>query len=285
LNKSLRFSDRIGVTETPALLLLDTISPELHASLWNCIYARLSSYREGIGWERLAVATARGFKKMPVDDLPIRSYQKKDWLRKYYDSLQWYEVYNFIEFAVWHTSSSTPSLDSSLLQAFNAVLERERSGYRFIEDVLTPIAEASELAEVQGAMRATAAGPLAGAHAHLSAAVALFSQRPEPDYRNATKEAISAIESIARLLGKENAQGLAGALGELNKKAPIHRSLYQAFCSLYGYASNEHGIRHAILDDGERVGFDEAKYMIVSCSAFMNYLISKADAAGLLAGK
>ena len=30
------------------------------------------------------------------------------------------------------------------------------------------------------------------------------------------------------------------------------------------------------------IGFDEAKYMIVACSAFVNFLISKASAAGLL---
>jgi len=50
---------------------------------------------------------------------------------------------------------------------------------------------------------------------------------------------------------------------------------------LYGYTSDEDGIRHAILNDPE-LGFAEAKFMVVSCSAFVNYLIAKGEAGGLL---
>lgn len=43
----------------------------------------------------------------------------------------------------------------------------------------------------------------------------------------------------------------------------------------------EDGIRHAILEE-PNVGFHEAKFMLVACSAFVNFLISKAEAASLL---
>ncbi len=39
---------------------------------------------------------------------------------------------------------------------------------------------------------------------------------------------------------------------------------------LYGYSSDEDGIRHAILEEKE-IGFDEAKFMLVACSGFVNY--------------
>ena len=67
----------------------------------------------------------------------------------------------------------------------------------------------------------------------------------------------------------------------MSKKTELHGTLKSAFKQLYGYTSDEDGIRHAILED-KKVGFDEAKYMIVACSAFVNFLISKAEAAGLL---
>jgi hypothetical protein len=95
------------------------------------------------------------------------------------------------------------------------------------------------------------------------------------------KESISAVESVARVLGKEDSQGLASALDELSKKTNVHGALRAGFVKLYGYTSDEDGIRHAILDE-PNVGSDEAKYMIVSCSAFVNYLISKAQSADLL---
>jgi hypothetical protein len=61
----------------------------------------------------------------------------------------------------------------------------------------------------------------------------------------------------------------------------MHGALKSAFNKLYGYTSDEDGIRHAILEESN-VGFDEAKYMIVVCSAFVNYLTAKASAHGLL---
>jgi hypothetical protein len=48
--------------------------------------------------------------------------------------------------------------------------------------------------------------------------------------------------------------------------------------------SDESGIRHALLHE-PNIGFIEAKYMIVSCSAFVDYLIQKADQSGLLGEK
>ena len=135
--------------------------------------------------------------------------------------------------------------------------------------------------EISGAIEKTSRIGLDGAHHHLQTALSLLAKKPEPDYRNSIKESISAVESVARVLGKESSKGLSDALDELSKKANIHGALRAGFNSLYGYTSDKDGIRHALLDEPS-VGFDDAKYMVVSCSAFVNYLISKAETAGLL---
>lgn len=46
-----------------------------------------------------------------------------------------------------------------------------------------------------------------------------------------------------------------------------------AFEKLYGYTSDANGIRHAGNIGGNSSTFEEAKFMLVSCSAFINYLI------------
>ena len=147
--------------------------------------------------------------------------------------------------------------------------------------VLAPISNPAETGEISGAIDATAKAGLDGAHEHLRAALKLLGKKPEPDYRNSIKEAISAVESISKQLSGSGAQGLLGALDELSKHVDIHGALKAGFIKLYGYTSDESGIRHAILDQ-PTVGFDEAKYMIVSCSAFVNYLIAKAQQSKLL---
>jgi hypothetical protein len=58
----------------------------------------------------------------------------------------------------------------------------------------------------------------------------------------------------------------------LARKHPLHPALEAAFTKLYGYTSDAKGIRHALLDDDEVVTFEEAKFMLVACSAFINYV-------------
>ena len=70
-------------------------------------------------------------------------------------------------------------------------------------------------------------------------------------------------------------------MNALAEKAEIHGALKAGFSKLYGFTSDEDGIRHAILDQ-PTVGFTEAKFMIVACSAFVHYLILKSEEAGLL---
>lgn len=54
----------------------------------------------------------------------------------------------------------------------------------------------------------------------------------------------------------------------------IHAGLKSAFNMLYGYTSDANGIRHAGDIGGPSSTFEEAKFMLVSCSAFVNYLIA-----------
>ena len=102
-----------------------------------------------------------------------------------------------------------------------------------------------------------------------------MAEKPEPDYRNAIKEAISAVESIVKVMTGSEAGGLSGPLEDLERKLGFHGALKAGFKNLYGYTSDEDGIRHAILQQS-KVGFAEANFMIVACSAFVNYLIAKA---------
>jgi hypothetical protein len=48
---------------------------------------------------------------------------------------------------------------------------------------------------------------------------------------------------------------------------------------MYGYTSDAEGIRHALMDE-PTLESEDAKFMLVSCSAFVNYLRSKAARAG-----
>jgi hypothetical protein len=87
---------------------------------------------------------------------------------------------------------------------------------------------------------------------------------------------------LARLL-EPSATTLNPALDKLAKAGHVHPALKAGLSKLYGYTSDEPGIRHPLLEDGDaKVDETDALFMISACSAFVSYLISKARTAGLL---
>lgn len=280
---SKRFSERLGIRAPSKLLQLDGMSDELRNSLWNVIHQAVDhSYADN--WVSLSRASAFHFFKKPLDEVSTNNIFAMRSIKSTFMALDWASAYDYVEFLGANIEGlvSRVILNEHEFQTLvNHVLELEFSGYRFIDDRLAPITTETEMTAVAEALSTSASSDMHGAYKHLDAAVGFLSKRPSPDYRNSIKESISAVESVARLLGREDSSGLSNALKELAKKAPIHKSLQAGFSSLYGYTSDEDGIRHAILRDGD-VGFEEAKYMLVSCSAFVNYLLVKARAAGLL---
>jgi hypothetical protein len=279
-----RFSDRIGVTQRRTTLQVDAIDTPLQNSLWNfisliCLQGHLAD-GVGLAWEQIIRHIAWRFFKAEVDSVPLYSYDAAtEWLHERYIRLQWFEVYNLIEFIVRDASVGLKTKSDTLANWVNHILEEEGSGYRFIEGHLVAISNATEAAAITDAINASESSGLDGVRIHLETAVEHLAKKPHPDYRNSIKESISAVESAARHIGK--ADSLRGALAAIEKKVPLHGALKAGFENLYGYTSDDDGIRHAILDS-PTVGFDEAKFMLVSCSAFANFLISKAAAAGPL---
>ena len=105
----------------------------------------------------------------------------------------------------------------------------------------------------------------------------MLGDRTSPDYENSIKESISAVEALCEIL--TGITGKEASLGKLLKKLEdngvvIHAGLKAAFNMLYGYTSDANGIRHAGNIGGPSSTFEEAKFMLVSCSAFVNYLIA-----------
>jgi hypothetical protein len=115
----------------------------------------------------------------------------------------------------------------------------------------------------------------------MNVALHALAQKPNPDSRNAVKEAMSAVESVAKLVGKTNGRGLDGPLGELAEKTGMHPAFTKGLTALYGWTSDGDGIRHALLDPS-KVDAPDARFMVIACSAFVHFLIEKAERAGLL---
>ena len=116
-------------------------------------------------------------------------------------------------------------------------------------------------------------GP-AGAKTHLHDAVEAIN---EQRYADAVRESIHAVESVARTIDPEAGKTLGPALKSLEKEGVLnHRALKEGFSKLYGYTSDENGIRHALLEEGAAdVDLDDAVFMFSACASFAAYLVNR----------
>lgn len=159
----------------------------------------------------------------------------------------------------------------SLYQLSNEYFKREFVGYRFVGELITPISDSTEIDSIDECL----SNSLNSVKAHIFKANKLLADRSHPDYENSIKESISAVEAICEIItgltGKEATLG--NMLKNLEDKGiEIHKGLISAFNKLYGYTSDANGIRHAGDIGGSSSTFEEAKFMLVTCCAFINYL-------------
>lgn len=272
-----RFSERQGFIKPRETLQINGMDDMLRTGLWNVLHLRLWSNSNLDTPLNLRAANSPTQAEILGETLWMHHFKEslkfaprttqalEQAIGQRFFRIPWHEVFDLIEFLLSIKLYKGDEIEADL----NFILERERSGYRIVSHLVVPITDDNELTEIADA----AASPFHAAAEHIQQAVQHYSNRPVPDYRNAVKESISAVESVARTLTKKD--DLVPALAELEKKHQLHPVLKQGFIKLYSYTNGEDGIRHAMLDDKADVTEADARYMLVTCSAFVNYLVSR----------
>lgn len=192
------------------------------------------------------------------------SYCLEQTKQKFYQ-LEWNKVYDFLEFLI--AIDNLEDYKSNFVDGLNHVFVDERVAYQIIDGCVTPLISDEEAEEIGMAIE----NKYSAASGHIKKALELYKKRPIADYQNSIKESISAIEALARIvLNKPNV-----TLGDLVEELNIHPAFRKAIKQLYGWTSDEGGIRHS--ENGKELKIDEkeARYMLVQCSALVNYIISK----------
>jgi hypothetical protein len=278
----MRFSQRIGKTPIKTILQIESIDDDLKNILWNTIIDIFKLDDNG-GYKHndLSNHIWATFFKQTKDRMPNNGYY--EWFANwFFEKAKWYEIYDFIEYLCCHYRdfhrndrlvSYIKQYNKDILSIFNSVLEKELAGYRIIEGQISPITDKVELSSIMEAIDNS--NKWKSVNIHLKTAIDYFSDRKNPDYRNSIKESISAVESCCGIISNKDKATLGETLLIIEKTHGLHGALKSAFSALYGYTSNSGGIRHALTENNVSVTFDDAKFILVSCSAFINYLRAK----------
>jgi len=234
----------------------------------KCLFARLY-YDEFLGAKH--------------SDLPDYRSHFTNRVEKDFSVLPYNKVYEILEFIAKflyalderireaNRYSETKQTAADFTKKCNLILEAELSAFRFIGIELAKLTDKHELEEVQHA--ATASGVPEGTRTHIKQATRHYSNRDVPDFRNSVKESISAVEATAKWLAEDPSASCGTALTKIEQSYGLHGALKSGFSSLYGWTSQDGGARHALMDR-ETITEADARYMLVSCSAFCNYLVS-----------
>ena len=281
-----RFSERNGFNVVRDTFQIDSVDDGLKNRLWNKIKIifidTLIGYEYSIHKKNYYELDDGKLRKKHDKDFVLKIYdqffkvdnepllysknQIKEDMKERYSNFKWYEVYDFLEYIseIYHNEER----NIYFREEVNQVLEEEMSGYRFVDNYIAPIIDDIEIKELKEALECK----YTPVKQHLSNALELLSDRENPDYQNSIKESITAVESVAKIItGKET--DLAKCLKVMD--IDLNGQFKTSMINLYGWTCKEDGIRHGHTGEELKTSFEEAKYMLVSCSAFVNYLIAK----------
>lgn len=281
----MKFSQRIGKTSIRENIQVESIDEKLENRLWNVIlndfFDKIDDYsrnsEESTKAQVCQILWNEFFEKR-ADEIPsfngngIYVNGVISFIKNWFFKSAWYEKYDLLEYLSFIDNKA---LGFDFTSKCNSALEKEMASYRIVDARVIQITSEEEIIEIEEALYASSKWE--PVNIHLKTSIEYFSNRENPDYRNSIKEAISAVESLCVIITGDKNTTLGKALSEIEKKYRIHGALKSAFSSLYGYTSDSGGIRHSLLEDDISVTMEDAKFMLVSCSAFINYLKVKIE--------
>lgn len=206
-----------------------------------------------------------------TDQVPLLPHQMRESLATEWFSCRWPEFFDLIEFTARTLATAAAPVRQQWFEMLNRILASKGCAYRFVAEQLVPLTNTAEATEVlRGAESAI---PDVGAH--IREAAKLLPPNTGANPRKSIRESIAAVEAALRHLNGDASETLTEGLAVFeDKHGPLHPSLRQGLAMLYAYSSDESGVCHALTEETAAVTGDDARFMLVTCSAFTNYLVT-----------
>jgi hypothetical protein len=274
------FEERERGIEMPTQLGRQEVSQELRAVLWHEISTAMFS-RDQYGnrifrtpWKSI-LRDKHTFRDHQLKRFPDSASTVEDLLRVELAQATYDRLYGLLEYLLRH-EATPPELGA----AIEGALVAARAPYRILDrDTVVPITTEELGSAVRGAVDDAAATGMAGARQHLKSAASMLGSGRWAD---SVRESIHAVESVALVLSP-GTETLGPALKAIGGQIQLHEALKKGFLSIYGFTSDESGIRHALLEKGDAdVDETDALFMLGACASFVSYLIGKGKSAGLV---
>jgi hypothetical protein len=277
--RTLQFREAEGLKPLPDQLKLSEVSLQVRVRLWDLFRRDIEARGTGayLNLNDPWCSILRDhhliiLERFSEDYSPIWFALKED-LKKLFAKGGHGDLFEFVQFVLRHKACP-----NDLYGEVAAILQTSHSPYRLVDSppTLVPVVSMDEIHAVERALVGTNNPTFGAARSHLLNAAACLTAG---DAAGTIRESIHAVESVAKVIAGDAGTTLAPALKIIEKKGgSIHPALRIAFEKLYGYASDQNGIRHAAIDPADKsIGEAEALFMYTACAGFVSYLVNKAD--------
>ena len=282
---NITFSQAEGIDSLPRPLAAEELPEDVRNLLWSCIYRDLQDtcvFRvmyEYIQdpWESILYDIHVRFWHQPADEFNARLDTWVEILKPFFKGADYNRIFDVLQFVLRHNKVPSESYD-----VIKSILEDGLCAYTLVKDgpTIIPVAIPEQRESIEESFQVLASGPFDGARTHLRESATCINTG---DYAGSVRESIHAVESVARRLDEKAKKSLSPALEALSRKGvEIHGAFKSGIENLYGYTSDESGIRHSLIEDkGAKVDVEDATFMFGACASFAAYLVSKARKAGL----
>lgn len=274
-DKRATFSLRYGLRPRPEGLLYDSVPESARVGLGHI----MEDYEAGIALTHLYQEATRAL-RLPRDAAACEYEDDAlDELKDMVRTCEWWGFYDVCEILLGALRSSSGSSDEFEADA-NRLFKEECLGWRLKDGLVERVGTEESERVLDEARHFLDDARFAGPEEQFAKAVRALSVRPEPDTANCVKDAVGALEGVARIvIGKRSAL-LSKIVAELERKRVIHPALAKCFVDLYGYRGDAEGAAHGAVTDAP-VPLAEAELALNMSASLIIYLVNKDAEVGL----
>jgi hypothetical protein len=274
------FSLRYGLRPRPAGLLYDSVPNTARVGLLHIVQDYgAGDYEPDVDVIDLYREATRALRVKR--DSGACDWEGGAWteLERIVSTCEWWAFYDLCELITDHLERALGASDQFQADA-NRLFDEECLGWRLKGGLVERVGTQESQRLLDEARESLKDARFAGPEEQFAKAVRALSLRPQPDTANCVKDAVGALEGVARIVTGRPSALLSKIVAELSRKKILHPALAKCFDGLYAYRGDAGGAAHGAVT-AEPVPVAEAEMALNTSAALIIYLVEKDAEVGL----
>jgi len=265
------FSKRYNLRPTPQGLIQEDVPESARIGLLYLLEQFITPYFDDISVIRGFYAAKRMARSSRDNILKKTKAERIRTIEAWLTTSKWWD---FLDICELISAAVMKIRRGEFSRKLNSLFREENIGYEMQEGKIERIGTEFTDEQLKNARRLLKDQKFEGADEHFEKAIKALNTRPNTDVENCIKDAVSAIESVGRIIVKNDKALLSDIIKDMAKKGTIPKPLDQAIQKVYAYRGNEPGVAHGAVQ-ASKVTVDEAEFVLAMSAAIIIYLVKK----------